>query len=152
MNTKRLLLAVILVPLICEAEEKCPWVNAATAAGVLDGAVKVTVTPTSCEFVRHDGSSESSLRIEVEMLGTPHDFASRPAQCGSAAVAMKAIGNEAVACAYSEKTGWKAEQVLGRVRNQAFLVRVGTNDRAATPGGLKEKARKIAEEVAGFLF
>ena len=137
---------------MCAAEEKCPWLNAATAAGVLGGAVKANVTQTACEFVRLDGSSESSLRIEVETLVAPRDFASRPAQCGSAAEALKAIGNEAVACAYSEKTGWKAEQVIGRVRNQAFLVRVSTNDRAATPGGLREKARKVAEQVAGFLF
>jgi hypothetical protein len=147
-----LLLAAISVPLMCAAEDKCPWLNAATAAGVVGGAVKANVTRTACEFVRLDGSSESALRIEVETLGVPRDFASRAAQCGSGAEALKAIGNEAVACTHSGKKGQMAEQVVGRVRNQAFLVRVSTDDHAATAAGLREKARKIAEQVAGFLF
>jgi len=146
-----LLMAVLLLPL-CAAKEKCPWLNAATAAGVLGGAVRVNVTQSACEFIRREGSSESILRIEVETLGAPRAFASRAAQCGTGAEAVRAIGNEAVACTHSDKKGQMAEQVVGRVRNQAFLVRVSTDDRAATPGGLREKARKVAEQVAGFLF
>jgi len=152
MRIGRLLLAAISVPLMCAAEEKCPWLNAATAAGVLDGAVKANVTQTSCEFVRLDGSSESALRIEVEALVARRDFTSRAAQCGSGAEPLKAIGNEAVACTHSRKKGQMAEQVIGRVRNQAFLVRISSDDHAATSAGLREKARKIAEQVAGFLF
>jgi hypothetical protein len=152
MQIGRLLLAAILVPLMCAADEKCPWLNAATAAGVLGGAVKANVTQTACEFDRLGGSSGSALRIEVETLGAPRDFASRAAQCRSGAEALKAIGNEAVACTHSGKKGQVAEQVVGRVRNQAFLVRISTDDHAATAAGLREKARKIAEQVAGFLF
>jgi len=148
----RLLLTAALLPLICAAEEKCPWLNAATAAGVLGGAVTANVTQTACEFVRRDDPSKSALRIEVETMGSPREFASRAAQCGAGAEALKAIGNEAVACTHSDKKGQMAEQVVGRVRNQAFLVRFSTDDRAATPGGLREKARKVAEQVAGFLF
>ena len=73
----------------------------------------MTVTPDSCEFVRQ----ETSLRIEVRASSAPH------AQCGSGAEALKAIGNEAQACTYQAKSGWMAEQVVGRVRDQAFLVR-----------------------------
>ena len=149
---ERLLLAVILLPLLSAADEKCPWLNAATAAGVLGGAVKANVTQTACEFVRRDGSPESILRIEVETLGAPREFASRAARCGSGAEALKAIGNEALACTYSGKKGQLGEQVVGRVRNQAFLVRVSTDDHYATAAGLREKARKIAEQVAGSLF
>jgi hypothetical protein len=152
MKPMRLLLTAALLPLICSAEEKCPWLNAATAAGVLGGAVKASVTQTACEFVRRDSSSESALRIEVESMGAPREFASRAAQCGSGAESLKAIGNEAVACTHSDKKGRLAEQVVGRVRNQAFLVRLSTDDRGATPAGLREKARKVAEQVAGFLF
>jgi hypothetical protein len=65
---------------------------------------------------------------------------------------VKAVGNEAVACTADEKPGWLAEQVVGRVRDQAFLVRVGSNDRAAAPKDLREKARGVAEQVAGYLF
>lgn len=143
---------VALLPLICAAEDKCPWLNAATAAGVLGGAVKAVVTQTACQFTRQDGSSQSALRIEVEIIAAPSEFASRAAQCGSGAAPLKAIGNEALACTYAEKNGQKAEQVVGRVRNQAFLVRVSTSDESAAAKDLREKARKVAEQVAGFLF
>ena len=152
MKLWRLLLTAALLPLICAAEEKCPWLNAATAAGVLGGTVKTSITQSACEFVRRDGSTESALRIEVETMVAPREFASRAAQCGSGAEALKAIGNEAVACSHSEKKGQMAEQVVGRVRNQAFLVRVSSDDRAAAASALREKARKVAEQVAGFLF
>jgi len=152
MRALQFLLAAALLPVIGAAEEKCPWLNAATAAGVLGGAVKTSVTHTACEFVRQGGSSESALRIEVETIAAPGEFAARAAQCGSGAEPLKAIGNEAVACTYADKKGQRAEQVVGRVRNQAFLVRVSSNDRSATAAGLRDKARKVAEQVAGFLF
>ena len=124
------------------AEDRCAWLNAATAAGVLGGEVHMTVTPDSCEFVRQ----ETSLRIEVRASSAPH------AQCGSGAEPLKAIGNEAQACTYQAKSGWMAEQVVGRVRDQAFLVRISSSDRSAAPKILREKARKVAEQVAGILF
>lgn len=152
MQALRFLLVAALLPVICTAAERCPWLNAATVAGVLGGTVKVTVTQTSCEFVRLDGSVESSLRIEVETLTTSGEFASRVAQCGSGAEPLRAIGNEAVACTYAGKKEQTAEQVVGRVRNQAFLVRVSTSDRSAATKELRENARKVAEQIAGFLF
>jgi len=152
MKPIRFLLTAALLPMICSAEEKCPWLNAATAAGVLGGSVTANVTQTACEFVRRDDPSKSALRIEVETMASPREFTSRAAHCGSGTEALKAIGNEAVACTHSEAKGRMAEQVAGRVRNQAFLVRVSTDDRGATPAGLREKARKVAEQVAGFLF
>jgi hypothetical protein len=54
-------------------------------------------------------------------------------------VPLKAIGSEALAC-----RGEAGEQVVGRVRDRAFLVRITTNDR--------EKVRKVAEMVAGSMF
>lgn len=145
-------LLVVLLPWICAAEQKCPWLNAATAEGALGGRVQAQVTQTACEFVRRDGSSESTLRIEVETMAAPGELASRLAQCGSGAAPLKAIGNEAVACSHAEKKGQVAEQVVGRVRNQAFLVRFSSNDPSATSAGMREQARKIAEQIAGFLF
>ncbi len=67
-------------------------------------------------------------------------------------MALKAIGNEAPACPYQGKQGWIAEQVVGRVRDQAFLVRMGSDDPSADAKVLREKARDVAEQVAGFLF
>jgi hypothetical protein len=104
----------------------CPWLNRATAAGFLGGPV----TQVSCSFSR--GSVE--LRIE-----TGRDFESYASTCRSDAVPLKAIGSEAIAC-----RGEAWEQVVGRVRDQAFLVRITTNDR--------EKVRKVAEMVAGSMF
>jgi hypothetical protein len=124
------------------AEDRCTWLNAATAAAVLGGEVRLTITPGSCEFVHQ----ETSLRIEVATTNAPH------AKCGSPAEQLRAIGNEAQACAYLGKPGWIAEQVVGRVRDQAFLVRISTKDQSAAPKILREKARKVAEQVAGILF
>jgi hypothetical protein len=62
-------------------------------------------------------------------------------------VPLKAIGNEALACSDDH-----AELVVGRVRDRAFLVRLGTNDHSTQPSALREKARRVAEQVAGILF
>ncbi len=128
------------------AEGRCPWLNAATAAGVLGGAVEVTVAPRSCEFARQAGGRETTLRIEVTPAAASHD------SCQSGAGQLKGIGNQAALCSYQGKPGWTAEQVVGTVRDQAFLVRISTNDRSATRSTLREKVCGIAEQVAGILF
>jgi len=89
---------------------------------------------------------EVILRIEVNEASAPHE------SCGSDAETLKAIGNQAMGCRYEGKPGWSGEQVTGRVRDQAFLVRIVSNDRSATAKTLREKARKVAEQVAGILF
>ncbi|MGA3185523.1 MAG: hypothetical protein ABSF22_00305 [Bryobacteraceae bacterium] len=94
----------------------CPWLNHATAAGILGGPV----IQTGCDF-------KGTLELHIEMI---QDFKSR---CGPDAVPLKALGSEAVAC---------GDQVVVRVRDKAFLVRI--KDR--------EKALKIAEMIAGSLF
>jgi hypothetical protein len=104
----------------------CPWLNQATAAGVLGGPVR----QIGCTFTR--GSLE--LRIEAA-----RDFESYAATCRSEAVPLKAIGTAAIAC--RSEAG---EQVVGKVRDRAFLVRITTDDR--------EKVRKVAEMVAGSMF
>lgn len=134
------------LPLAAAAEEHCPWLNAATAAGFLGGAVQASVTASSCEFVLRIGAQETTLRIEVAAAGAPHG------RCEQAAERLTGIGNEAAACSVSGKPGWTAEQVAGRVRDQAFLVRISTNDRAVQAKTLRQKVRDIAEQVAGILF
>lgn len=136
----------VCLPAVAGAEDRCPWLNAATAAGVLGGAVHATVTSGDCEFLRQYSGHEAVLRIEAGPASAPH------AQCGSGGVALKGIGNEAAACPYQGKQGWIAEQVVGRVRDQSFLVRMGSDDPSADAKVLREKARGVAEQVAGFLF
>jgi|SRR5271163_999848 len=146
MRASPILALAFLLASIAAAEDRCPWLNAATAGGVLGGDVHFTATQSSCEFVRQSGALEIALRIEVAPSNSPH------AVCGAGAEPLKAVGNEAQACTYEAKQGWIAEQVVGRVRDQAFLVRISTNDRSAAPKILREKARKVAEQVAGILF
>jgi hypothetical protein len=143
----RICVLLLALSSIARAAEICPWLNAATAGGVLGGAVTdVTVKLTegsadgSCEFVRHDSPRAAVLRIEVETLRDPaKDFAAFAARCHAAGTPLKAIGNEAIAC-----TDESAQIVVGRVRDRAFVLRI-------TTGG-REKARQIAEQVAGILF
>ena len=144
------------LPALCAASDKCPWLNQATAGGVLGGEVTSAAIELSksgdtghCDYVRTEGSISRHLFIEVNIS---RDHASYKAQCASEAAPVKAIGNEAVTCAFEGKPGEIAQQVAGRVRDRMFLVRVSTNDPRAAAAGLREKARSVAEQVAGFLF
>ena len=119
----------------CCASETCPWLNAATASGVLGGDVTVRVTETSCVFKTQD---KKTLSIEVKA------GASYLSKCGTHSTPVKAIGNEAVVC-----SGGDWAMVAGRVRDRGFLVRVNASE---TEVSLREKAQKVAEQVAGILF
>jgi hypothetical protein len=161
-----LLGAVVLfcMPRSSEAKESCPWINKATASGALEGAVTATVTPAemnkdkdeaTCVFLHQNGVAGMELRIEVEALsGAPGAYAAYAARCGSDGVPLRAIGNQAAICPYQDKNRkkWICEQVVGRVRDHAFTVRVSSRAESPDRSALREKARKIAEQVAGFLF
>ena len=87
----------------------CPWLNQATAAGILGGPV----TQRGCDF--------GGLRIEVIK------------EFKLGCIPLKGIGNEAQSC---------SDGVIFRVRDKVFMVRM--QDR--------EKARRVAEMVAGSMF
>jgi hypothetical protein len=183
-----LLLTLCFVPALCRAEESCSWLNAATAGGVLEGAVTVAVTPprgnrpdavtanakssagpmnanptgasysksglddSDCVFIRRADATRSEMRIEVRTVNeSRREFTSRLARCRSNPLPLKAIGNEAQACDLDSKGGQLAEQVVGRVRDRIFLVRINTNDSSMMPS-LREKVRQTSELVAGNLF
>jgi hypothetical protein len=146
------------MPATCAANENCPWLNAATAAGALKGSVTFTVTHSNedkqeatCEFIHKEGEVLTSLRIEVDTMKDPdREFASYRAKCQRDATPLRAIGNEALVCNLRKKNEL-SEQVVSRVRERAFVVSVSSNI-PADAGELREKAQKIAEQVAGFLF
>jgi hypothetical protein len=148
------------VPATCAANRTCPWLNAATASGVLEGPVVASVTDSdrnkddaTCEFIRREGSVVVGLRIEVETMKDPtRDFAPFTAQCGLDAAPIKAIGNEATVCSRHGKKGQLSEQVVSRVRDRAFVVRVSSNASGAAASTLRAAAQRVAEQVAGFLF
>jgi len=145
----------------CLAEVQCPWLNAATAAGVLGGEVQANVaalTPqgdTTCEFKRTEHSG-FALTIAVHTMALPSkDFATYLARCSGTAVSLKGIGNEAVQCVPSSGSSDGGEQIIGRIRDRAFVIdlkRSSTRRPTSSANSLSEEARNVAEQVAGALF
>ena len=130
------------------AEQICPWLNSATASGVLGGSVTTTLSQSStCEFIRK-GPVTYTLRIEVS--NTP-DFKSWLTQCGPKATPVRGIGNQAVACDLTGDSQVSA-QILSRVRDRAFLVRVTASKSSAPLQPLRDQARSVADQVSGNLF
>jgi hypothetical protein len=150
------LLALLVLPVVGRAAETqaeiCPWLNAATAGGVLGSAVTLTVAhenanrdDMACSFL----GAGSALRIAVETMETPrNEFTSHAAECGSDPAPLRAIGNEAVVCSPDKRSA----QVIGRLRNRIFTILVSATNAALTQAELREKARDVAEHVAGNLF
>ncbi len=150
-----------LMPILCHAQAKCPWLNEATAGGILGGAVTLTanVNPQgdgSCEFSHQQGSVIHALRISVEtMTDIPGQFPAHLAQCVSKSTPLRTIGNETVECSADDQSGQYAEQVVGRVRDHAFAILLSTSsssDRSMTPEMRRERAHLAAEQVSGILF
>src|SRR5208283_281442 len=114
-----ILIFAICVTAVHAAEPSCPWLNAATAGGVLEGPVHVTATKNgedaTCEFARQN--SPEKLRIEVVTMGAARaELAAYKAQCSAPVTPLRSIGSDAVACRIEAKAGEAAEQVVGRVR------------------------------------
>jgi hypothetical protein len=129
---------------LCRAENACPWLNAATAAGVLGSAVTASVKPGVCEF----RAGKSELRIQVNKKA---DFT--PEKCATPSTPLKGLGNEAEICSVGMRIlgGWKTEYVFGHVRDRMFGVSISTSDHSMD-SLIREKTRKVAEQVAGSLF
>lgn len=164
----------------CTAEARCPWLNAATAAGVLGGNVEMTVTEpvdpgpvkgvgtamypdqmrmdrfdVSCEFSRKVDSGVYSLRIQVKTMNDfSKEFPALVAQCTGTTIALKAIGNEAVQCVMKIGSDEGHEQVIARVRDRAFVLTLthAIAAHAANGNPLSDEARNTAEQIAGSLF
>ena len=170
-----LLALATFIPAVCHGQTKCPWLNEATARGILGGAVNVSVTTNVshqsdgvCKFSRQQGTAVYELRISVDiMTDIPKQFPTYLAQCPPKSTPLRAIGNEAVMCSTGAipdaKPGSKlatkddafAEKVVGRVRSHAFVVSVSSSvqdDASMTREMRREKANLIAEQVAGILF
>jgi hypothetical protein len=159
-----LALSVLLAPLpaVCQTNVGCPWLNVATASGVLrssEGGTIATLSEGSraaCSFIYHDATASRELRITMEQIQDPsRAMAGYKAHCSGEASPLQAIGNEAVRCAADTKGQADGEQIIGRVRNQIFTVTITTsarNDPSMSRDELKEKTRDIAEQVAGALF
>jgi len=149
-------------PALCQANAGCPWLNVATASGVLkssDTGPTATLAEGStalCSFVYHDAIASRELRITVEQVRDPSQaMTAYKARCSGTSSPLQAIGNEAVTCSADTKRRAYGEQVIGRVRDQIFTVSITTsarNDPSISRDALKEKVTDIAEQVAGALF
>jgi hypothetical protein len=150
----------MLVSTPCHGQAKCPWINEATARGILGGDVSMTVKLAErggggCEFSRSAGKANLQLSISIYiMTDVPAQFSKYLEQCPSKSAPLRAIGNEAVICSLSKGDKY-IERVVSRVRDQAFVVSVGSSaadDPSMTQEMRRKKANLIAEQVAGILF
>jgi hypothetical protein len=138
----------VLLPALCPGQTKCPWINEATAGGILGGAVTARVTLTKqgsgvCEFSGHEREMPDELRISVQtMTDIPKQFVSYLAQCPPKSAPLPAIGNEAVICTVTVKGRKYEERVVGRVRDQAFVVAVSSSRRGRSVDDRSDASRK----------
>jgi len=155
-------IAISLLPSTCSAQSTCPWLNAATASGVLGGPASIDVNSTGsgsgvCEFRLQDGTANDSLRIEVMKADKPENAGKEmlpyESKCASSELPLKGVGNEAISCVGNAELS-HSELVVGRVRDNIFTVAisVGTGNDPSTLDAIKEKAEGIARQVAGSLF
>lgn len=157
-----LTLFVLLAPLPapCQANTGCPWLNVATASGVLKGddngpmATLAEGSRAACSFDYRDATTSRLLKITVEQAkDDAQAISDYKARCSAGATPLSGIGNEA--CGAATKGQTYGQEVIGRVRDQIFTVTVTTtaqHDPFMPKEALQEKARNIAEQVAGALF
>jgi len=151
----------------CLAQARCSWLNAATAGGFLGGDVQMAVagqTPAgdaTCEFTRSaNPGTASMLRIAVHtMADTRKEFPGYLALCGTGAVALKGIGNEAVQCIPKSGSSAGQEIIVGRVRDRAFVITIKAEwinhpptSPTKTRNPISDDSENIAEQVAGTMF
>ncbi|KAA6460343.1 hypothetical protein DYQ86_15015 [Acidobacteria bacterium AB60] len=147
-----------------QAENKCPWLNEATATDLVGGGnavgsyVAATGSkPAVCTFTEQGGKAVRTLQIAVGIAPDPHEefLASVRRDCRGVSDPLKAIGNEAVTCGVLRREVVIGERVLGRVRDQLFSITLSTtmaHDPVLTPAILKMQISVAAEQVAGNLF
>jgi hypothetical protein len=156
-------ISLIGLPTVCRAANNCPWINEATASGILGadsvGAFTDPGTAASqavCEFTQQGDGFRRTLRITVELAPKPHDRLVAVEQvCGPDASPLRAIGNEAQVCAANDRKSGMGQRVLGRVRDQVFTITISTtlkDDPILTNEALKGRIVTAAEQVSGNLF
>ncbi len=146
-------LALLLVPASAAFAADCPWLNTATASGLLGGPATLHYDGASdaesgvCEFTRAAGKIVvADLRIEINAgHATRQSLIADPRLRDAHKKELRGIGNEAWAVPASGGGEW----VIGRVRGTTFAVRArnGTDEKAAEAAALK-----AGELVAGNLF
>jgi hypothetical protein len=147
----------------CRAQSTCPWLNAATASGVLGGSATMEVNNTGastgvCIFRFQDEAQNNTLRISVIKAERPENAGKEmmpyESKCTASGLPLKGVGNEAILCA-ADTAKSSGELVVGRVRDNIFtvVINAGTGDKpVAAKDDLEDRAQEIAKQVAGILF
>jgi hypothetical protein len=150
-----------LTPAMARAANSCPWMNEATASGLLGGDAVGAFSagqdqPSLCTFTQHDGNETRTLQIAVETAANPHArFLFIAQTCKSPAVQIAAIGNEAMVCPIDPHGNEVGERIMGRVRDQVFTIALSSSlktDTVLTKETLRVKLGIAAEQVTGNLF
>jgi hypothetical protein len=146
---------------LCKAQSVCPWLNEATASGLVGKPMSAPVISGSasnvtCTFDGQKGGNVAKLSISVIQMNDPAtEYARFQQKCRLPGAALPAIGNEAILCRADVSPQTHAERVVGRVRDRAFIVTVSNNARFKPPfsrGTIEGQAKAVAEQVAGILF
>ena len=152
----------VLAATLCHATNNCPWLNEATASGLLGGDAVGEFTagaanqPSECAFTQKDTTAVRTLRIRVQVTPdykTAYQTATQA--CGTDVEPLHAIGNEAILCAADDRKGALGERAVGRVRDQVFTITISSTLKGnmhLTRSMLKTKTSTAAEQVAGNLF
>jgi hypothetical protein len=152
-----LALGMLLSASLCKAQDVCTWVTTATVIDAPDPAVSDVQTAVTnggniCTFHYRKADSLYNVQITIHTSSdNSGDMAASEKQCGSDKSALTGIGNEAVLCS----TGAREERVVGRVRDQIFVVNVSVKaarDSTEMAKSLGDKAMLLAAQVAGNLF
>ena len=144
-----------------QTPQSCPWMNQATASGLLGGDAGVSASeasgdrPATCTFTHKLPGLIRVLRITVETRIDAHDrFLAAAKSCGADATPLRAVGNEAVVCA-DHSAGGPGERVFGRVRDQVFTITLTSSQRGDATFKhdlLRAKIATAAEQISGNLF
>ncbi len=150
------------VPIVCHAKNNCPWINEATAGGLLGGTAVNEFTeatagqPAVCKFTYDGPGVTRTLVVTVEVAAAPRDRLAVVARtCGPDAVPLQAIGNEAQVCMADVRKAGPGERVVGRVRDQVFTITLTStlkSDPLLSRDELRTRIYTAAEQVAGNLF
>jgi hypothetical protein len=149
------------LPAAGQTPAACPWINLATASGVLGGEASLSLTNqsptnTTCTFESRSGDEIRTLSVQViGMVDPSKEYAPYKAQCDHDATSMRAIGNEALLCPASGLANAHGLRVVGRVRTNAFILTLSTTAKSSpvmTQQALEGKIGFVAELVSGNLF
>jgi hypothetical protein len=160
MKCLALFFLLLLCPALSRASTLCPWINATTAFAALDtlpeaSGATATVTANSCTFTFRSPVTVRELRVMVDLSkDAAQSFVAKKTTCTTGQKPLRAIGNEAVACALPASSGTSGEQIISRVRDQ--LLTLTLTEKATDPANasrdLPSTAEMLAELVAGNLF